>query len=239
MDTIKIEKGNTKLIAHRGLSGIEMENTCAAFVAAGNRSYYGIETDVHRTGDGQFVICHDFDLLRVSGENISVEQTSLADLQNVILNNCLGPRDRADLRTPTLENYIDICKKYDKHCVLELKSYFSEDELRRIIDIISARDYLDRVTFISFEYDNVVRMRSLLPDQSVQFLWGAFGDGLLDTLASMHIDIDIVAHILTQEIVDKIHAKGLKVNCWTVDSKEEADRLVAMGVDYITTNILE
>ena len=239
MNTIKIEKRNTLMIAHRGLSGIEMENTNSAFVAAGNRSYYGIETDVHRTADGQFVICHDFDLLRISGENIPVEQSTLADLQSVILNNCIGPRDRVDLRTPTLENYADICKKYEKHCVLELKSYFSEDELRRIIEIFAERDYLENTTFISFEYDNVVRMRNLLPDQSVQFLWGDFGDGLLDTLASMHIDIDIVAHILTKEIVDKIHAKGLKVNCWTVDSKEDAEKLAEWGVDFITTNILE
>ena len=40
MDTIKIDKNNVKLIAHRGVSGIERENTAAAFVAAGNRSYY-------------------------------------------------------------------------------------------------------------------------------------------------------------------------------------------------------
>ena len=59
MDTIKIESKQAKIIAHRGLSGIERENTCAAFVAAGNRSYFGIETDVHVTRDGKFVIIHD------------------------------------------------------------------------------------------------------------------------------------------------------------------------------------
>ena len=51
MDTIKIKKKKVKMIAHRGLSGLERENTCSAFVAAGNRSYFGIETDVHRTAD--------------------------------------------------------------------------------------------------------------------------------------------------------------------------------------------
>jgi glycerophosphoryl diester phosphodiesterase len=36
MNTIKFEnKGNIKMIAHRGLSGLEKENTCPAFVAAG------------------------------------------------------------------------------------------------------------------------------------------------------------------------------------------------------------
>ena len=59
VDTIHIDSGNVKMIAHRGLSGLERENTNAAFVAAGMRSYFGIETDIHRTADGQFVVFHD------------------------------------------------------------------------------------------------------------------------------------------------------------------------------------
>jgi glycerophosphoryl diester phosphodiesterase len=40
MDTVKlINKKNCKMIAHRGLSYIECENSMPAFVAAGNRSY--------------------------------------------------------------------------------------------------------------------------------------------------------------------------------------------------------
>ena len=55
-NTIKIAHGGVKMIAHRGLSGLERENTAAAFVAAGNRSYYGMETDIHRTKDGRFIV---------------------------------------------------------------------------------------------------------------------------------------------------------------------------------------
>ena len=39
MDTIRIEKGSTRMVAHRGVSGLEKENTMAAFGADGNRSY--------------------------------------------------------------------------------------------------------------------------------------------------------------------------------------------------------
>ena len=74
MSTIRIPgNGHTRFIAHRGLSGRVRENTCAAFVAAGNRSYYGIETDIHRTGDGKFVLIHDSETVRVAGENLTVE----------------------------------------------------------------------------------------------------------------------------------------------------------------------
>ena len=59
MDTLKIAKENVKMIAHRGLSGLEKENTIAAFIAAGNRTYYGTECDIHLTKDNVFVVCHD------------------------------------------------------------------------------------------------------------------------------------------------------------------------------------
>ena len=70
MDSIKLDTRTAKMIAHRGLSGIEKENTNAAFIAAGNRSYFGIETDVHKTVDGKFVIIHDDTTgrVRVCGE---------------------------------------------------------------------------------------------------------------------------------------------------------------------------
>ena len=42
MDTIHIDSRGVKMVAHRGVSGLEKENTASAFVAAGNRSYFGI-----------------------------------------------------------------------------------------------------------------------------------------------------------------------------------------------------
>ena len=87
MDTIKINAKETKIIAHRGLSGIERENTCPAFLAAANRSYFGIETDVHVTKDGKFVIIHDETTERVSlgKNNINVEETNYEAVRDIIL----------------------------------------------------------------------------------------------------------------------------------------------------------
>lgn len=239
MNTIKFNKGSVRMVAHRGLSGIERENTNAAFVAAGNRSYYGIETDIHRTADGRFVVCHDSDLMRVSGERIPVEEVTLATLQNVVLLDKDGTKDRADLRPSTLENYISICKRYEKHCVLELKSNFTEEETVRFIEIIRKLDYLDNVTFISFHYDNLTKIRDILPEQSVQYLFCEITDEIVDRLAADKIDVDVKFTALTEENVKKMHDAGLKVNCWTVDDPTDGDALAKMGVDFITSNILE
>ncbi len=59
MNTVKFNKKNVKTVAHRGVSKLERENTNAAFIAAGNRSYFGIETDMYRTSDNRFVLMHD------------------------------------------------------------------------------------------------------------------------------------------------------------------------------------
>ena len=245
MDTVKFNKMNARAVAHRGLSGIEPENTNAAFVAAGNRSYFGIETDIHRTADGRFIINHDGNLMRVGGEDIAVESANMSDMQKIILFDKDGSKSRADLRPTTLENYISICKKYAKHCVLELKSLFTDEETEKIIEIIKSYDYLDCVTFISFHYDNLLKVRKILPSHSVQFLTGApfaaFPDGerVIDRLLRDRIDIDTQYGSVSEELISIMHGAGLLVNCWTVDNKEDGERLAEMGVDFITTNILE
>ena len=123
MNTIQFEnKGNIKMIAHRGVSGLELENTCPAFVAAGVKSYYGIETDVHVTKDGKFIVVHDDDLKRIAGLDMSVEGSTFDELRAVRLKDTDGKTERADLFLPSLDEYINICKKYDKQAILELKN---------------------------------------------------------------------------------------------------------------------
>lgn len=240
MDTVKIcKKGSTKIVAHRGLSGIEPENTNASFIAAGNRSYYGIETDIYRTCDGHFVINHDGNLARVGGVDMAVENATLEQLQSVILLDKNGKRDRVDLHPTTLENYVSICKKYGKHSVLELKSAFSDEEIERIIEIIKSYDQLDDLTFISFNYENLKKVRKVLPHQSCQLLFGEVKDEIIDMLSRDSIDADICYPYLTADNIKAMHDLGIKVNCWTVDDAEAAQRLIEMGVDFITSNILE
>ena len=130
MDTIKINRGNTKMVAHRGVSGLELENTCAAFVAAGNRSYYGVETDVHVTSDGQFIIIHDDNTGRVAAESMVVEESGYETLRALQLKQKDGTM-RTDLRLPSLEEYLSICKHYDKVCVLELKNPMEEAAVKK------------------------------------------------------------------------------------------------------------
>ena len=237
-NTIKFNKGNTLVVAHRGVSGLEMENTCAAFIAAGNRTYYGVETDVYRTADANFILNHDGNLKRIAGEDLAVEQVSYDVLRAVVLYDKDGIK-RGDLHLASVDEYIRICKKYGKIAVFELKSAFTDEEIARLCAIIEGLGYLDGVTFISFNMDNLIKVRALYPAQPCQFLTADVSDAMIARLAELKMDLDVHYHALTKERVDAFHAAGIKINCWTVDSVADAERLADWGVDQITSNILE
>lgn len=240
MNTLRLHDARVKMIAHRGLSGLETENTCAAFVAAGNRSFFGIETDVHRTRDGQFIIIHDDTTGRVAGQDLPVEDTDFSVLRTLRLKDRDGDDARADLMLPSLAEYIRVCRRYEKTAVLELKNHMEDGDIADMIEIIQTEGYLQNTIFISFDLPNLICVRRMSPRQRAQYLIeNSVPEDLMDTLNKYRLDLDIDYHLLTPDLVNEVHAAGHEVNVWTVNSLDTACRLVSWGVDYITSNIIE
>lgn len=240
-NTIRIDKKHVKMVAHRGVSGLECENTCAAFVAAGNRSYYGIETDVHVTADGLFVVIHDDSTGKVSDVDLSVEGSTWEELSKVQLHSrgrTVSPT-RRDLVIPDLADYIRICQFYGKIPVLELKNRIQTEDIRRMVALIRELGYLEETLFISFDWDNMLDLRKMLPNQKLQFLTSRWDEGLPARLRDNRLDLDIYHKSLTEERVAQLHDLGIEVNVWTCDDPAVAGELIRWGVDYITSNILE
>ncbi len=239
MDTVKFNSFNTKVIAHRGLSGIEAENTLSAFVAAANRNYFGIETDIHVTSDKRFAVIHDDNTKRVADKNINVEKSTYNKLKKLKLKSLYGTEYRSDLKIPLAEEYIDICKRYGKTAVIELKNLMDFYDIAKLVRMIEKRNYLSDSIFISFHADNLVNVRMLSEKQSVQYLTNKFTSTVFEKIIKHGFDADIWYKVLTKEIINQLHGENIKVNCWTCDHKADAERLASWGVDYITTNYLE
>ena len=111
--------------------------------------------------------------------------------------------------------------------------------IEQLIEEIKELDYLENVIFISFSLKNMISLRNLLPEHTLQYLTSVYNEEVHQALRDYKLDWDVNYKALTKELIEQMHAEGIKVNCWTVDEKEDAERLVDWGVDFITTNILE
>ena len=178
METLKIEKNNVKMIAHRGLSGLEKENTAVAFVAAGNKSFYGIETDIHLTKDNVFVISHDAHTGRVSPVKFNIKDLTYSELKKIDLYDFESNETKPYLKYPTLKDYLTICKKYEKHCVIEMKPEFSPKEIQKLLDEIYEVNKLENTTLISFNLTNLKRVRRINKTIPLQYLTSTYTDDL-------------------------------------------------------------
>lgn len=240
-NTIKLEnKGNTQVIAHRGLCGLEPENTHAAYIAAANRSYYGIESDAHKTSDGKYVMMHDANTLRMSGDDIEIGKATYETLRNLRLKQKDGVRGRTDLRIPSLEEYLGICKYYGKKAILELKDNFTAEDVDEICRMVEALEYMDETIFISFKLNNLILVKERNPQQAAQYLVeNPIDDDFIQEMADKGLGIDARQDLFTEEILQKCRAKGVQTNAWTVNKPDMARKLMDWGIDFITTNILE
>ena len=228
-----------KMIAHRGYSQYERENTLVAFTAAGAiNEFYGIETDVHVTLDGKYITIHDETTNRVTDNtiNLNVEQNTFDIISKVRLTDLDGTHNRNDLVIPEMIDYFKICKKYNKVAVCELKQVFNKEQIQEIIDIVKSIDMLDNTIFISFILEDLILVREISNDIKAQWLLCKFEEQHLDLLKKYNLDLDVHFNSIDQSHIKLCHDNGIKVNIWTVNDQEIANKYASWGVDFITSN---
>lgn len=236
-NTIKLKKKKTKMIAHRGLSGLERENSIRAFTAACNRSYYGSECDIHFTLDKVLVICHDYNTARVSNYDMVISDTNYNQLEKVRLKEFNSEEDGKDLYIPTLIDCLKLHKKYNKKVIVEIKCEMSLEDVKGLLELI--KPYYSNIIFISFILDNLKKIRSLDNKIPMQYLCSKFDDSLISICKENNLGIDILYKELNSKIIEDFHNENIMVNAWTVNDKKIAEELIELGIDFITTNILE
>jgi len=102
-DSARVAWLGKSVYAHRGLHGLDTpENSLSAFSAAISRGM-GIECDVQRTGDGQALVFHDWELDRLTDETGPLAARSMAGLAQVMLK---GGKDRI----PTLRELLGLVR---------------------------------------------------------------------------------------------------------------------------------
>ncbi len=228
-----------KMIAHRGYSKYELENTKEAFLAAANRSFFGIETDITMLRDHSMILFHDDDLKRLAEDDTKIRDLTFKEAMRIELK-AKGTYHTYHYHITTPLEYLRICKHYHKYPVIELKWGIDNEAVDEIMKLILEEDMYDQSMIICYTYDTIIYIKEHYPNYHLQFLLGyLYSEELVQKCLDNQISLDLRHDLVTKELVDKFHARGLEINTWTVDDKEEYNRLVACGVDYITSNILE
>lgn len=228
-----------KMIAHRGYSKYELENTKEAFLAAANRSYFGIETDVVLLKDRSMILFHDDDLVRLAESNQKIRDLTLKEALRIELK-AKGTYHTYHYHITTPLEYLRICKHYNKYPVIELKWGMDNDAVDKLMELLLEENMYDKSMIICYTFTTILYLKEKYPNYHTQYLLGMlYSEEIIDKCLENEISIDLRWDLVTKELVDRFHEKNLEVNVWTVDSKETYEKMKEYGVDYITTNILE
>ena len=219
----------TAIFAHRGASGVQQENTVAAFAAAVALGSDGIELDVRRTAGGALAVHHDAHL----PDGRLLCELAPADLPSHI---------------PSLAEAIAACG--DLVVNVEVKNWPRDPDHDPTLAVAAAVAALvaplgERVLVSSFNLADVDRVRAIDPSIPT------------GTLAAFAPDADTAGRFVdrarrrghgavhphhvavTPHLVDLAHAACLRVNTWTVDDPDRIRELAGLGVDGIVTNVVD
>ena len=221
------------VIAHRGASIAAPENTLAAFRLAGDQGADFVELDVQESEDGEVVVVHDSDLMKVGGAPLRIWETAGASLRAVDIGSRKGPQFSSE-RVPTLaEVFAHLNGRV--RVVVELKSYGHSQRLEeRVVEIVEAAGVADDTIFMSLNHDMVRRLKQLRPSWTVGVLAAtAIGD-----LTSLDADfLAVEARMATRAFVRRAHRANQKVFVWTVNDPAWMLASMANGVDGLITDV--
>lgn len=213
-----------QVMAHRGASRAERENTLAAFRRAGQMGADAVELDVRRSSDGVLVVHHNPHY----GDGRLVAGTAWADTPDDV---------------PTLAEALDACEGMWVN--VEIKNDPEEPDFDptdaiadETIAHLLARGDDDRWLISCFRLETVDRCRALAPHIKTAWLCVEAPEGIGNTLIEKgHLALHPWVAMLTRATIDECHAAGVQVNTWTCDDPARMSELIEWGIDGICTNV--
>lgn len=212
----------TLVIAHRGASRAEQENTLAAFATARVMGAAMVELDVRLLADGGLAVHHDAHL--PDGREVAgLTQADLPPHVPVLaeaLSACEGMGVNVEVKNDPREPGYDA----------------TTDVAERVAEVVRAEGSVDRVLVSSFDLPTAVRAHAC--GLASAWLVARLPSGALDTVVEHGL---VALHpwdaSVTAELVEACHERGVRVNVWTVDDPDRMRTLAAWGVDGICTNV--
>ncbi|MGX2998609.1 glycerophosphodiester phosphodiesterase [Streptomyces sp. JNUCC 64] len=217
---------NFLTIGHRGVMGVEPENTLRSFVAAEEAGLDVIELDLHLSKDGALVVMHDAEVDRTTDGSGPIAERTLAELRAL-------DAGRGE-RVPVFEEVLDAVRA---PLQAEIKDVAAA---RSLAAVLRDRDLLSRVEVLSFHDEAVAEVSRLLPGVRTALVASRYGLDVVDRATAVGAGT-LVLNIrrLTLELVERARAADLRIIGWVVNTPEQLRLARAFGLDGVTTDYPE
>ncbi len=223
----------TEVTAHRGSSKTAPENTLEALEAAVEELADRVEIDVQETADGLVVLSHDTTLKRTAGVNRKISDFTYEELLELDVGSWFS-EEYEGTRIPTLEAVMDYAKgKIDLN--IEIKNLGNQSGLpEKVLELVNAHEMQEQCVITSTNLNYLQRIKQLQPEIKTGYiLSAAYGDYYSNESVDF---ISIRSSFVTENMMEKCHEAGKTVHAWTVNSKNEIERMRVLGVDNVITD---
>jgi glycerophosphoryl diester phosphodiesterase len=192
-----------------------------------------VELDVQESADGEVMVVHDSDLMKLGGGPKKIWEMTAAEVRSFDIGSFKGPQFAGE-RVPTLAEALAVCKGKAR-VVIELKSYGHDERLQeRVAAIVEAAGMADHCIYMSLDHTMIGRMKRLRPSWRCGILVAkAVGD-----LASLKADfLAVEARVARGPLVRRAHRAGTDIYVWTVNDPAWMLAAMSRGVDGLITDV--
>lgn len=239
MKTIKIDKYYKHMIAHRGLSGIETENTVFSYLAAANHGYMGISCDLYASKDEKLILTAETTMLKFGLLNLDIQSFNYDELIKYTLVDRKTENLNQFLYIPRLVDFLPICKAYEKEAIIHVHPSLNHQLLDLMVHQIQELDYLNHCLLVVESKKQAEHLLKLVDSKQIFFIHHHLDQNEYEFCNKHKMNVYLDHHHLDKAYVKKCHLIGLKVMTGIINDKITAEKTIKMDMDYIMTNILE
>jgi glycerophosphoryl diester phosphodiesterase len=217
---------NFLTIGHRGVMGLEPENTLRSFVAAEQAGLDVIELDLHLSKDGALVVMHDADVDRTTDGTGPIAERTLGELRTL-------DAGRGE-RVPTFDEVLDAVRSPVQAEIKDLAA------ARALAEVMHRRSLVERVEVSSFHDEAIAEIARLVPGVRTALIASRFGPEVVERATEAGAEtVCLNIRRLTLEVVEAARKADLKIIGWVVNTQDQLRLVRALGLDGATTDYPE
>ncbi|MET8450538.1 glycerophosphodiester phosphodiesterase [Streptomyces sp. NPDC005209] len=217
---------NFLTIGHRGVMGVEPENTLRSFVAAQQAGLDLIELDLHLSKDGALVVMHDAEVDRTTDGAGPIAEKTLAELRAL-------DAGRGE-RVPVFEEVLDAVQA---PLQAEIKDVAAA---RALAEVMLARDLVSRVEVSSFHDEAIAEIARLVPGVRTALVASRYGTDVVDRATAVGATtLCLNIRRITLEVVEHARKADLRIIGWVVNTQDHLRLVRALELDGATTDYPE